>query len=48
MPEDKLLEELAEILSNIHKEYVKSYIRDKGEGLSPKFDGFVEANISET
>jgi len=49
MPEDKLLDELSENLNNtIHREYVKSYIRDKEKGLSAKFDEYVEANIHET
>jgi hypothetical protein len=48
MPEDELLKEFAEILSNVQKGYVKSYIRDKGDGLSTKFDEFVEANMNET
>jgi len=49
MPEDKLLEEFAEILSNeIQKKYVESYIIDKEKGLSVKFDEFVEANTRET
>ena len=49
MPEDKLLEEFAENLSNkIQKEYVELYISDKEKGLSVKFDEIVEANIRET
>jgi len=49
MPEDKLLEEFAEILSDkLQKEYVESYIIDKEKGLSGKFDEFVEANTHET
>ena len=49
MPEDKLLEELADTLGNtVHKEYLESYASDKEKGLSAKFDKFVEVNSRET
>ena len=49
MPEDKLLEELIETLANTrHKEYVKAYIKNKLNGVSTKFDEFVEVDANET
>ena len=49
MPEDKLLEELAETLTNTHhKKYVIAYVRDKANGLSTQFNEFVAADIHET
>ena len=49
MPEDKLLEEFAEPLTNpLHKKYVKAYIKEKEKGLSTEFDESVKVEIRET
>jgi hypothetical protein len=49
MPEDKLLEELVETLTDArHKKYVIAYIRSKVNGLSTQFDEFVETDVHET